>query len=252
LIYGATSGDFTPTTGDSRQIAVGDVTGDGRPDLVMGIILGDGRLNLREDSGEAILLVSKGNRPPRADAGTDIHVPCDTVGGAEVTLDGSLSSDPDGDSLVYFWDTDGDGDFTDVPGSATGAAPTLTFPVGSTVVALVVRDGQAESTPDALTVTVETVAPSGTVGNALIARRSNDDVVLTWEEGRCTPPWYNVHQSEQRASMDNRSFSAPAINSAIVTSEHYMDLSAAADQGRPLLFYEVYPADCAGVSIISQ
>ena len=43
-------------------------------------------------------------------------------------LNGSGSTDPDGDTLTYSWDTDGNGSF----GDATGKTPTVTYTNGGT------------------------------------------------------------------------------------------------------------------------
>ena len=47
--------------------------------------------------------VSTLNTPPIADAGPDQIVECTSPAGAEVTLDGSASFDPDGDTLTFTW-----------------------------------------------------------------------------------------------------------------------------------------------------
>jgi hypothetical protein len=59
------------------------------------------------------------NAAPTANAGGPYQI---YVGGS-LTLDASASSDPDGDTLTYSWDINGDGVF----GDATGVSPTLTW-----------------------------------------------------------------------------------------------------------------------------
>jgi streptogramin lyase len=59
------------------------------------------------------------NQPPVANAGG----PYTIYAGNSLTLDGSRSTDPDGDPLTYSWDSNGDG----VYGDATGVSPTLTW-----------------------------------------------------------------------------------------------------------------------------
>jgi hypothetical protein len=91
------------------------------------------------------------NTPPVADAGGDQTVSMGTL----VTLDGSGSSDADGDMLTYSWT------FTSVPAGSSAALsdssainPTFTADEdGSYVVSLIVNDGTAESTVDMTTVT---------------------------------------------------------------------------------------------------
>ena len=91
------------------------------------------------------------NQPPTADAGPDQTVEQAYYQGADVTLDGSGSSDPDGDSLTYSW--------TWIGGSATGVSPTVSLPLGNTTITLVVNDGTVDSAPDAVVITVEDTTP---------------------------------------------------------------------------------------------
>lgn len=98
------------------------------------------------------------NHPPEADAGPDQIVECEcSSGGTLVTLDGTGSSDPDGDPLTYTWT----GPFAESP--ASGATPTVTLLdgcEGDYVITLVVNDGTVDSELDDVTITVvDTVAP---------------------------------------------------------------------------------------------
>jgi len=114
--------------------------------------------------------------PPVADAGADQTVEANTEGGANVTLDGSGSSDPDGDPLTYSWTWDG--------GSDSGVSPTVLLPLGTTTVTLVVNDGELDSDPDTVDITVEDTTPPEVTAN-LIPTKNKDS------KGSCTLV-YNV------------------------------------------------------------
>jgi hypothetical protein len=105
----------------------------------------------KTETDTAIITVSE-NQPPVADAGPDQTVEQTSAQGAMVTLNGTGSSDPDNDTLTYYWNWTG--------GSATGATPTALFPVGNTTVTLTVADSQYNAT-DAVNVIVlaDTTAP---------------------------------------------------------------------------------------------
>jgi len=94
------------------------------------------------------------NDAPTADA----NGPYTTDEGTDVTLDGSGSSDPDGDVLTYEWDFDNDGQFDD----ATGVSPTFdrVGQDGVFTIGLRVTDPYGASDTDQTTVTVNNVAPS--------------------------------------------------------------------------------------------
>lgn len=92
------------------------------------------------------------NEAPTADAGADL---LGTVGLA-VALNGSASSDPDGDTLTYFWTLTSapDGSAAALVNATSASASLTPDLVGTYVAQLVVSDGEAESLPDTVTVTV--------------------------------------------------------------------------------------------------
>lgn len=89
-----------------------------------------------------------GNQAPVADAGDDQTVTDTNDNGSEdVTLDGSDSSDSDGNIVSYEWSASG----VTIP---DGATPTASFPVGTTTVTLTVTDDDGATDTDTVEVTV--------------------------------------------------------------------------------------------------
>ena len=113
---------------------------------------------------------------PIANAGPDQTIEQVNLAGTPVTLDGSGSSDPCGEALTYSWTWPG--------GSATGVTPMGTFPLGTTVVTLVVTADGRNSEPDTVSILVrDTTAPVLTVPANIIVEQATlagTTVPLTW------------------------------------------------------------------------
>jgi pimeloyl-ACP methyl ester carboxylesterase len=91
------------------------------------------------------------NAPPVADAGPDQILECSSPNGTEVMLDGSGSTDPEGDPLSFSWS----GPFGDWIGQTI--YPKL--PVGTHSITLTVDDGNGNTDTDTLSVTVADTTP---------------------------------------------------------------------------------------------
>lgn len=111
------------------SMAVGDFDGDARTDVV----------TANADQDAVAILMNRINRAPLADAGTERLAECTAPGGTSVVLDGSASTDPDGDAMSFLW-SGMNASFTD-PASTTTAG---TFPLGTSQVTLLVDDGERQ------------------------------------------------------------------------------------------------------------
>ncbi len=102
------------------------------------------------------------NRPPTADAGPDQTVTPNSV----APLDGSASTDPDGDALTFEWQlAQAPAGSQAVLSDATAVRPTLPIDLAGTyVVSLVVRDGQNASAADTVTLSTANTAPVADAG----------------------------------------------------------------------------------------
>src|SRR6185295_14867070 len=147
--------DFTPRT---RHLA--------RPVTLQGTNTLTVTLHSQPGSGLTLWVVRgsqcAGNTPPVADAGPAQTVPVGTL----AQLDGSNSTDADGDRLTYRWS------FVSIPigSAATLSDPTVVRPTfhvdlpGRYVMQLVVNDGRADSDPAMVTVSTENSRPIANAG----------------------------------------------------------------------------------------
>lgn len=128
---------------------IADVAGQ----YVAQLIVNDGMINSAPDT--VIITTLGGNTAPVANAGPDQTVQAGMV----VTLDGSLSKDADGNTLVFLWA------LTTKPIGSTAALsdpgamrPTFTADLsGEYIAQLIVNDGTESSTPDTVIIKTSTL-----------------------------------------------------------------------------------------------
>jgi hypothetical protein len=91
------------------------------------------------------------NAVPVADAGPDQTVECSGPSGAEVTLDGSGSTDPNDDPLTFTW--------TGPFGTLTGQMVYPNLPLGTHTITLTVDDGRGQTDSDVVDINVMDSTP---------------------------------------------------------------------------------------------
>ena len=122
------------------------------------LVVNDGTVDSIADT----VSISTSNSPPVANAGADQTPLVNDI----VTLDGSGSSDVDGDLLTYTWS------FTSVPAGSLAAlsdpaavGPTFTVDLAGTYVAqLVVNDGTVDSIADTVSISTSNSPPVANAG----------------------------------------------------------------------------------------
>ncbi len=108
------------------------------------------------DTGTAYLYAAaSANASPIANAGADQTLECTSPAGTPVTLDGSGSSDPDNDQLMYTWRDNGNV-IVDPTDDATSL---VTLDFGSHTIELTVDDGNGETDTDVVLITIEDTTP---------------------------------------------------------------------------------------------
>lgn len=129
--------------------------------FVASLVVNDGQVN--STAVTVAITAATANAAPVANAG----VAQSLVSSSLVTLDGSASSDANGDALTYFWSlTAKPAGSTATLASASSVKPTFTADVAGTYAAtLTVNDGKANSASSTVTITVS-VANATPVANA--------------------------------------------------------------------------------------
>jgi hypothetical protein len=145
------------------------------------LVVNDGTVNSLDE--QVIVTVKQVNKVPTANAGIDQSV----NEGVVVTIDGSASSDPDGNALTYAWSAP-----EGITLSSTNAAnPTFTAPEVSEntnyTFSLVVNDGTVNSLDEQVIVIVKQVNKVPTA-NAGINQSVNEGVVVTIDGSASSDP----------------------------------------------------------------
>jgi hypothetical protein len=129
---------------------------------VVKLVVNDGQSNSDITKEKSAVTVSTLNSPPVANAGTDLSYPPGTL----VTLDGSGSTDVDGDMLTFAWA------LTTVPNGSAAALsdahavrPTFVLDLPGTYVAqLIIHDGTVPGVPDTVVLSTINAKPTANAG----------------------------------------------------------------------------------------
>ena len=149
------------------------------------LTVNDGKVSSQTD--QVVITIKQVNQTPTANAGTD-----QTVNeGTRVTLNGSASSDADGDALVYHWTAPAGITLnTTIPSKPIFTAPEISSDQLYTF-SLTVNDGTVDSSPDQIVVTVKQVnkAPTANAGADQIV---NEGVQVTLDGSASSDPDNNT------------------------------------------------------------
>ena len=147
-------------------------------------------------------------RPPVADAGSDLSA----FEGQTVTLDGSRSSDADGDPLLFSWSlAQRPSVETQVENGGT-AAPAMSVPDdGVYLLDLAVSDGLNAPATDQVKVTVNNIAPTVTLSSPPPGQLLQVGQLAVVRASFTDPGRFDVHTCTVNWDIDQAGFAAPGI-----------------------------------------
>jgi hypothetical protein len=165
--------------------------------------------------GGAVGCGGDANQPPVANAGGDQAVKV----AAQVTLDGSRSSDPDGDTLTYRWTLTAPQGSTAKLDSDHAVKPTFTADLeGKYQISLVVNDGHGDSKPAQATVTaakdhVAPVADPGKDQSVTVGDKVALDGTKSSAAGgeKLTYKWTLTLPKDSKAKLDDDTAAKPSF-----------------------------------------
>jgi len=131
------------------------------------------------------IVINPVNDAPVANAGLDQEASCNNPLGTLVTLNGAASSDIENDPLTYTWT----GPFPEGNGTVVGVNPTVSMPIGTSTITLVVNDGFLDSIADTVDVTV-TIGVDGFKSPLVALVPDGEEVILpdkAFKQGRTLP-----------------------------------------------------------------
>ncbi len=175
------------------------------------LVVSDGMDSSAPDT--AVIVIAAANSRPVARAGDDFTAAI----GATVQLDGSASSDADGDPLDYAWILSRPAGSQAQLTGATTAMPTFAADAAGVYTAtLVVGDGSETSAPDAVSVTVINGRPTAIAGPDQVVNAG--DVVVLDGSGSSDPDgqalsysWMLSRPSGSNAQLADAATAAPAF-----------------------------------------
>ena len=112
------------------------------------LVVHDGQIYSQADT--VVITMTQSNQAPVANAGPDQVKTIASGSQTTVNLNGTGSYDPDGTITNYYWTYVVNGQSRNV----AGAIPAISLPAGQHTIQLIVTDGQANSQPDTVVITV--------------------------------------------------------------------------------------------------
>jgi len=188
----------------------------------VGLVVDDGAGVSNSSASDSVVV--RVNAPPQAHPGSDLTVAV----GETITFDGSGSTDPDGNILVYGWDF-GDG------GASSGVAPVYAYPrTGSYRVQLTVTDDSGlgnKTASAAMTVTVVDAVNLPPVADAGEPREVIVGAQVHFDAGRSTDPDGNIIAYDWDFGDGGKASGLTPVHSFWSTGQYQVQLTVRDDSG---------------------